>query len=217
MSERSGVGRRLLGVGSGVVGVICAILADAAWGEIRSAPDSEAASIAFLVGLVFYLFAVLGLFVGLIKSGRMVLRISDADEQKIVHHKRALVVILGGFGFLGFLGSVAYLGVVGGASEESYGALSRMLPLGDIGFLLAASAALLLLAWGLRFEKNWARVGIMAFGFLFVAGFPLGTALALYIWWFTASPAVAYRFRGQPSPMRVDDSGSTDYEQSARG
>jgi hypothetical protein len=47
---------------------------------------------------------------------------------------------------------------------------------------------------GLRRETPWARRAALILGFAFFGGIPIGTGLAVYIWWFTASSAVREHF-----------------------
>jgi hypothetical protein len=55
----------------------------------------------------------------------------------------------------------------------------------------------LLTSYGLFRRRRWGRLFALIFSVLYVAIFPLGTALAVYTWWFMHSAAARSYFAGR--------------------
>lgn len=66
-----------------------------------------------------------------------------------------------------------------------------------VGLLL--TIFLLSIAYGLRKMKSWARILALISAGLFILLFPLGTALAIYTWWFLHSES-GRQLYSKPSP-----------------
>jgi hypothetical protein len=65
--------------------------------------------------------------------------------------------------------------------------------------ILLPTLLLLFTAYGLYKRKRWVRVTASILAILFVWSFPLGTALAVYTWWFIHSEGSKQLFYGSPS------------------
>jgi hypothetical protein len=60
-------------------------------------------------------------------------------------------------------------------------------PLAEIGITILGAAFFLSIAYGLFKTKRWARISVLILTVVFVWLFPLGTAFAIYTWWFMHS------------------------------
>jgi hypothetical protein len=98
-------------------------------------------------------------------------------------HNRTLGLIHGLIGVLAFVGVIAatVLAVRKGAASEFHSAFPEAL------YVLPIPLLQLLLGYGLLRRKRWARILALLFSVLYVWIFPLGTALAIYTWWFLHS------------------------------
>lgn len=109
-----------------------------------------------------------------------------------------------GYGFL-LLGSLAavsslvVLFMLEGAPENVRIVFERRIGLGDLGLLIFLGAATGIIGVGLCNMSRWARMGSVLWGFLLFGGLPIGTILAVYTWWFAASPAAVKTYRGTAS------------------
>jgi hypothetical protein len=120
------------------------------------------------------------------KATRVVLSVEGA----VAKHKKAIAGLIVTCGGVGLVGSIAYLVLLDATLPVTRGVLTDFLPLGSTAWLILLSVGALALGWGLWVENRVARKSLVAAGFLFYGGFPIGTALAMYIWWFAMSPVV---------------------------
>jgi len=105
---------------------------------------------------------------------------SQANRHPVRRHERTVGAMLVGIGMLA--GLVALLAVLGLAGEPSAAPGTVAI----IVFLLIVSLVSVGTGVGLRKEASWSRRAALFSGFLFFGGVPVGTVLALTLWWLAA-------------------------------
>ena len=114
-----------------------------------------------------------------------------AADRTVRRHERAVGAVLVGIGvFVALVALVVLLGVVGASAAPSTVAI--------IVFLLIVSVISVGTGVGLRRGTSWSRRAGLLSGFVFFGGVPIGTVLALSLWWLAAQ-----RPNIQMEPTRV--------------
>jgi len=163
---------------AGGVSVVLAILSTAIFREMATSVGAPPWAIPAAIGLHLAggLLAFATFF--LWRLTRVVGSARRDSEQVTRRGRRTVAVVLSGLGLVGVLvGLLAALGLVGAPFAEPG-------TVGLILFLVIASLASGMTGIGVWRDTTWARRSAVLSGFLFFGNVPIGTALALYLWWF---------------------------------
>lgn len=118
------------------------------------------------------------------KLTRIIGCVRREGEGTIRRGRRTVAVLLSGLGLLGVLvGLIAAVGLVG-APSAAPGTVGLIL------ILMGASLAFGMTGIGVWRDAEWAKRGAVLSGFLCFGNVPIGTALALYLWWFARTTVV---------------------------
>lgn len=86
----------------------------------------------------------------------------------------------------GLIGALALAGIIVATALEIRKGTASNFPSAfpEALYFLPIPLLQLLVSYGLLRRRRWARIIVLLFSVLYIWVFPLGTALAIYTWWF---------------------------------
>jgi hypothetical protein len=160
---------------AGGTSIVLAILGNAILVEIPESIEPPIWAVLLAIG-----FHVCGGFIAYGTFFRWSLsRIGIRGGEVVRQRERTIGAILVGVGLvLALVALVAVVGLVGVSAAPSTVLI--------IAFLIAVSIVAVATGMGLRRGASWSRRAALFSGFVFFGGVPIGTALALSLWWLAA-------------------------------